>query len=385
MIRGIGIAALIVLVGGCTTVGNFFAGADNTAPPTELAPIQQSAVSVQTLWTTQAGAGSEEDYLKLSPLVSGGKVFAVGSEGRVGAYEADTGRSLWQVQTEAPISSAPGSGDGLVLVGTQDAEVLALDESSGEIVWRARVSSEVLSPPQASRGIVVARTVDGRLFGLDAQQGSQLWVYGETVPVLTLRGTSAPLLTGNRVICGFANGKLVALTLSQGELIWEARIAEPRGRTELERLVDISGELKADQGVVYAASFQGRIAAVEIETGRALWGRDISSYAGFDLDANNLYVTDDEGRVIALDRRDGNLLWAQDKLQARSVTAPAVYGDYVVAGDFEGYLHWMAGDDGRFVARSQIGDQGFIAPPTAADGTLYVSGRSGVLAAMRAQ
>ncbi|MEO5703045.1 MAG: outer membrane protein assembly factor BamB [Gammaproteobacteria bacterium] len=372
-----------LVIGGCGTVGNFLAGKDNSAPPAALTKLE-STVAVQTLWSKDVGSGSEEKYIKLPPVVAGDKVFTADRKGRVSAYGTASGQLLWETQTKAPISGGPGSGDGLVLVGTSEGEVIALNAGTGEIAWRSQVSSEILAPPHATQGVVVARTIDGKLFGLDAKQGTRIWVYEQSVPALTLRGTSAPLLVGDRVIAGFANSKLAAITLNEGKLLWEASVAEPRGRTELERLVDISGEMQVADGTIYVASFQGRVAAVDIESGRARWARNMSSNAGIGVGAGNLYVTDDQSHVWALDRRDGGTLWKQTKLQARSATAPAVIGNYVVVGDFEGYLHWMSQEDGSFVARIRIDDDGIIAAPVVVEDTLYVSGKGGVLAALRA-
>lgn len=377
------IVAMALTGGACTTVSDYFAGKDNSAPPTPLTALQ-SSVAVQTLWSTRVGEGTDERYIKLLPWVAGGKVFAADRKGRVSAYEGASGRQLWSADTKAPISGGPGSGDQLVLVGTSEGEVLALDESSGTLVWRSSVSSEVLAPPRAASGRVVVRTVDGKLFGLDAQHGKRVWVYEQSVPTLTLRGTSAPIIVDDKVIAGFANSKLVAVSLNEGKLLWETSIAEPRGRTELERLVDISGEPQLADGIIYVTSYQGRVAAVEADSGRLLWTRNMSSHTGISVDDGALYVTDDQSNVLALDRRDARILWKQDKLHARAVSAPAVYGDYVVVGDFEGYVHWLSREDGDFVARVRIGDDGIIAPPAVADGTLFVSGKGGALAALRA-
>src|SRR5690606_33171637 len=143
---------------------------------------------------------------------------------------------------EAPISAGPGIGEGLVLVGTSEGEILALNQENGAIAWRAPVSSEVLAVPQAAAGIVVVATMDGKVAGLDAATGTRRWIHDRSVPLLTLRGASTPLLTRDRVISGFASGKLAALGLQDGRLQWEATVAVPRGRSEVERLADISAD-----------------------------------------------------------------------------------------------------------------------------------------------
>lgn len=376
-------AALLVQLSGCGTVKEYFAGTDNAPPPAPLPPLT-ATLNVQTLWSSRAGVGSANEYIKLTPSVSADKIFAADSAGLVSAYQADSGKSIWSVQTKAPISGGTGSGAGLVLVGTRDAEVLALDAASGAEKWRAQVSSEVLSVPRAESGIVVVRTVDGKLFGLKADDGSRLWVYQSSTPSLTLRGTSSPLLHEGKVIAGLANGKLAALSLTDGKLLWEVTVAEPRGRSELERLVDISGELQIQNGILYAASFQGRLAAVDTSSGRLVWVREIHSQAGLAVDERAVYVTDNQSQVLALDRRDGGILWKQDKLHDRAVTAPAVYGDYIVVGDFEGYLHWLNRTDGAFAARVRVDDAGLLAAPVTEGDILYALGKGGALTALRA-
>lgn len=384
MIHRLTAAALLVLLSGCGTVKDYFAGTDNTTPPAPL-PSLTTTLNVQTVWSARAGVGSAKEYIKLTPSVSSDTIFAADSAGLVSAYQADTGKIVWSVQTKAPISGGTGSGEGLVLVGTRDAEVLALDVASGAEKWRAQVSSEVLSVPRAESGIIVVRTVDGKLFGLKAGDGSRLWVYQSSTPALTLRGTSSPLLHEGKVIAGLANGKLAALSLTDGKLLWETTVAEPRGRSELERLVDISGELQIQNDILYAASFQGRLAAVDTNSGRLVWVREIHSQAGLAVDERAVYVTDNQSQVLALDRRDGGILWKQDKLHDRAVTAPAVYGDYVVVGDFEGHLHWLNRTDGAFAARVRVDDAGLLAAPVTMDDTLYALGKGGALTALRAE
>lgn len=382
MTRLAAILLLAISTGGCGTVNDYLRGKDNSEPPAALTNFPNS-ITVQTAWSTRVGSGSDSEYFKLSPSVANGKVFAADRRGRVSAYAADSGRSLWSVETKAPISGGPGSGEGLVLVGTSDGEVLALAETNGAVLWRARVSSEVLSAPRAAQGVVVVRTVDGKLFGLNVQDGKRQWTHDSSVPALTLRSTGAPVIAGDKVLGGFASGRLVALSINDGKVLWETAIAEPHGRSELERLVDISAEPRVVDRTVYVTSYQGRVAALDLESGRLVWTRDMSSYAGLTVDDHAVYVTDAKGQVFSLDRRDGRALWKQDKLRARAVTAPEAWNDYVVVGDFEGYLHWMARDDGHFVARTRIDAAGILTSPIATDDLLYVNGKGGVLAALR--
>jgi len=301
----------------------------------------------------------------------------------VAALDAASGERIWAIDTELSLSGGPGAGDGLMLVGSRDGEIIALDADSGQEKWRKRVSSEILSVPKVSQGIVVVHTMDGSLVGLNAGTGEKIWDYKRSVPVLSLRGSSSPVISGETVICGFASGKLIAFDLSNGNLLWETSISAPSGRTELERMVDIDGELAVVEGVIYVATFQGDLAAVSEETGVVLWRRKMSSHAGANADFRQVYISDSEDHVWAVDPRNGASLWKQKKLHGRKLSAPAVLGDFILVGDFEGYVHWLSVEDGSLVARSRVGDDPIGTPPIVHDGVAYVYSDGGDLAAFR--
>jgi outer membrane protein assembly factor BamB len=384
MLRWLGILSLAVSVSSCGWVTDYLRGEDNSMPAAPLTEVDNE-FAPKMLWKASVGDGEDGEYLKLTPALHDAKVFAADRKGLVAAFEAQTGKRLWAVKTDAPISGGPGAGDGLVLVGTSDATVIALHAADGSIAWTGSVSSEVLSVPAIGEGVVAVHTIDGRIFGLSAADGTKLWTYDRNAPVLTLRGNSSPLIVQGAAICGFDTGKLVALKLTDGTQLWEAGVAMPTGRSELDRIVDIDADPKVSGNTLYVTTFQGRVAAVELFSGRALWVRDMSSYAGLGLGEDKLYVTDEQSRVWALEQSGGGALWKQDKLNGRRLTAPAVIGRSVVVGDFEGYLHWLSDADGHIQARVRHDNDGIDAAPLVINDYLFVLGRGGTLAAYQLQ
>ena len=368
--------------GGVDYMTEWVAGEEPAEPPAPLVELKPT-LTIEALWSENVGSGGPKQHLKLVPVAVGDRIFTADRKGYLRAIDATTGKRIWEQDTDTVISGGLGAGDALVLVGTSDGEVLALSQERGEILWRSTVSSEVLASPQAAEGTVVVRTLDGKLFGLEAMSGARLWVYDRQVPVLTLRGTSAPVVVSGRVIAGFDNGSLVALDLKTGKLIWETPLAQPRGRTELERMVDIDAEPVVFDEIIYAATFQGRVAAISLDSGQVDWDRDLSSYAGIGVDSDNVYLTDAQSHVWALDRYSGASIWKQDKLHGRAVTAPMPLGEYIVVGDLEGYLHWMRKEDGRFAARIALDSSPITVPPLAIDDTLVALSSSGTLSAYR--
>ena len=381
------VTSLAVLLSGCGTIGDSISemtkGKDNAVPPTPLTDIQ-SSLSVSTNWSRNVGKGGNLNFINLKPILADGQIFVASRDGTVVAIDASNGDVRWEVDTDTRLGAGPGVGDALVLVGSSEGEVIALDITSGKEMWRSRVTSEVLSVPTAAAGVVVARAIDGRLFGLSSIDGERIWTYDRTVPALTLRGSSSPVIAGGLVVYGSDSGKLSALSLKEGLPLWEKTVAFPSGRSELDRIVDIDANPLVVNGVVYAASYQGRIIAMDLETARTIWSRDLSSSSDMSVDRRNLYVTDAEGNVWALDRRSGASLWKQDKLQYRFVTGPIVIDDYVVVSDFEGYQHWLSTDDGHFVARINTDSSG-VASTAITDGQQVFSySQSGELSATRA-
>ncbi len=343
----------------------------------------EPSIAIQELWTDDVGEGTDALFLKLTPAAAEGTVYVADREGTVSAIGIESGDAVWERDTDLPISGGPGLGAGLILVGTSDGEVLALSQADGSPVWTAAVSSEVLAPPRIEDGVAVVRTGDGKVFGIDASAGTRVWVYDKQVPVLTLRGTSAPVLSEGLAIVGFDSGALVALEIKTGKPAWEVGVAQPRGRSDLERMVDIDAEPVLYDDRLYVATFQGRVAALELQDGDLVWDKTLSSYAGLGVDEDNLYVTDDRGHLWSLDRLAGSANWEQEQLAGRALTAPSRTGDYVVVGDMEGYLHWLGREDGQQAARVRLDDERIITAPLVVGDVVIAYSSGGTLGAYR--
>lgn len=385
-IAGAGIILSLLSVGCSST--------PDVDPPAKLEPLQSSA-PVRVLWSQYLWSKLKGHDLRFAPLLHGNRLFVADNKGQVRCLNAQNGRVVWEVNTGLRIASGPslgmGSGnestDNLLLFGTHDAEVLALRIDNGAVAWRSTVSSEVVAPPRGTEYGVAVRTIDDKVYMLDAVTGKRLWVHAQNVPVLTLRGTSAPVLVGEMIVVGFANGTLDAYNVRDGTLVWEARVGVPQGRSELEQMIDVDADPVVVDGVIYAVSFQGRLVAVEQDSGRLLWSREMSAYTDFVIDQDKIYITDQAGHVWALDRGTGAALWKQDKLHGRGVTGPVVQGDFLIVADVEGVVHWLARDDGHFVARYALGEESGSIPisitPVVSNDIVYVRGNKGNLEALQ--
>ncbi|HUO78581.1 MAG TPA: outer membrane protein assembly factor BamB [Steroidobacteraceae bacterium] len=371
------VAALAVLLVACDSDKDI-------EPPAALVAID-AKLAVERVWSASLGGKDQSLRLGLAPAVEDGKVYAAGGTGTVGAFDAASGRTLWRKDTKLALAGGPAVGSGLVVVGSSDGQLLALEAASGAQRWLVRLSGEVLAAPVIAPQAVVVRTVDGRVRGLALDTGKELWSNEQQMPRLTLRGISRPALAGDTVVCAFDNGKVAAYGVSNGDVLWDTAVSPPRGKTELERLVDIDGEIAVSGHDVFVAGFQGRVAMIALDSGQVWWSREASSYRGIALAGETIYMTSADSIVSAMRRRDGTPNWQQDRLARRGLTAPAVDGDALVVADFEGYVHWLDQASGALIGRISAGGTRFTNAPVAAGGFVYLENDSGELYALRAQ
>ena len=381
-----GCAAFESLGEGVSGISDYFLGGEDNADPPALLVEYTPEIKIEEIWQESVGVGSDEQSLKLVPVIGSGKIIAADRDGLVQARNLSTGDKIWEVETDVHFSAGPGLGVGTVILGSSDAEVVALNSENGAVLWKSLVSSEVLSVPVIGNGIVVVRTTDGAVIALNEKTGGKLWSYEYNTSALSVRGIGAPIIVVDNVVQGYDNGKLTALRLTDGKYVWETTIAIPKGRSEVERLVDIDVDPITVDGVIYIASYRGGAAAISELEGDVLWRNEaISSYTGLSNDFRHLYLSDSSDDVLQLELRSGASLWKQKDLHHRKLTAPAVYGNYVVVGDFEGYVHWLSTSDGRQLGRIKVADSPIDAKPVVVDDTVYIYAKDGTLAALKTQ
>ena len=366
---------------GCSWIKSW--GDEEPGDPAPLVEFEES-LAVEKVWSTSVGDGMGKQGLSMAPVFSSGRLYTADYEGRLVVVNANDGKKIWEQKTKQTFSGGPGLDDRHIYMGTIDGRVIAYDRESGVELWNAQVSSEVLAPPASADGIVVVRCIDGRVFGLDDVSGRRTWIYDHSVPLLTLRGNANLLVRAGIAFVGYDDGSVVSLRIDDGTVVWDQTVISPEGRTELDRLSDIGTQMVIVASDLIVSSYKNRLVSLAADSGRLLWFKDISSAGGVVVDRTRLAVSDKEDNLWMLDRRNGSTTWKVDRMSNRGLTRPAFYGNYVVVGDMEGYLHWLDSDIGAFVARVRAGKKGFAAAPLTVGTTLYVLTMKGDLVAYRA-
>lgn len=363
--------------------------------PAELVKINQ-LFTPKVLWDKSVGNGVDDYFSRIKPIVAYEKVFSASREGEAVALDIETGKKIWSVdlsnldkkrgffdhKTSALISGGPVVGINKVFLGSENGEIFSLDAETGKLAWQGKIRGEIIASPGLDAGVLVVNSVSGILKAFNASNGEELWNVEQEVPALTLRGISAPIVASGGVIVGSADGSASVYILENGNQGWTVEVGEATGSTELERVIDVDSSPLVFGDKVYIVSARGNLVALELRTGRILWKRQYSSYRQLSVSGNNIFLTDIKGHVYAIDRLNGLEKWSQPALTNRDVTGPAPVGNYVVVGDFEGYLHWLDKDTGEIVARHLVDGSGIFSTPTVAKDIIYAQSRDGDLQAI---
>ncbi|WP_263754162.1 outer membrane protein assembly factor BamB [Kosakonia cowanii] len=355
-------------------------------------PVVENQFTPTTSWSTSVGNGIGKYYSTLHPAFADGVVYAADRHGVVKALSIDDGREIWSVNLAekdgwfstraALLSGGVTVSGGKVYIGTEQAQVYALNASDGSVAWKTGVVGEALSRPVVSDGLVLIHTSNGQLQALNEADGAVKWTVNLDMPSLSLRGESAPITAFGAAIVGGDNGRVSAVLMQQGQLIWQQRISQANGPTEIDRLSDVDTTPVVVNGVVYALAYNGNMTALDLRSGQIMWKRDLGSVSDFVIDGNRIYIIDQNDRVLALSTDGGVTLWTQSDLLHRNLTSPALYNGYIVTGDSEGYLHWINVEDGRFVAQQKVDSSGFLTEPVVAGGKLLIQAKDGTLYAL---
>jgi outer membrane protein assembly factor BamB len=244
-------AALVTAVLALASCGIFSSNDDDELEPAELTRIK-TTVDVRKIW--RANLGGDADFLRVALRPSGDidHIYAASRDGNVSAFNPESGKRLWRTGLDIELSAGPGFGSGAVAVTSSDGGLIVLGASAGEERWRINIGGESLAPPLIHEELIVVLTIDNRMRAFSIYDGSERWSMEQSAPLLTIRGSSTPVVVGSMVIAGFDNGRLIAVDLQTGNIEWEAPISPPSGRSDLERLSDIDGGIAVVGQDVYA-------------------------------------------------------------------------------------------------------------------------------------
>jgi outer membrane protein assembly factor BamB len=330
--------------------------------PASYPDLPSDKLVFERLWKTSVGDGLGKDDVRLPPAIGEQRVTAASRDGVLMSLLRETGKTVWKKATGLPITTGPGAAYGAIAVGTAKGEVVLFAETDGTQQWKVPVGAAVLAVPAVAADTVVVLSADGVIHALSVASGEQRWAYNTSVPALSLHANAAPLIVDGIVYVATAGGKLLSLDLQTGVAAWELRVASNSGRSELERMNDIVGDLLfVGPATIYSVGYQSQLTAVDVNNGRRRWQFETSSVNGLAEGLGNIYVSDTDGNVLAVDRSSGKVVWKQSDYQHRRLTAATVVGSVLAVGDDEGRVHLLAQSDGQVRGRTRVSGDALVA------------------------
>lgn len=362
--RAAAAGAVAFLLAGCS----IFGGPDKPKPA-ELQP-NPATLGIRPAWTNRVG----EVNFPLSVNVTGGQLALASSDGTVAVLDAATGRDVWRASVGAPIAAGVGSDGTTAAVVTRSNELVAL--SAGKVLWRERMPAQAYTAPLVAGERVFVLAADRSVMAFDGRTGRRLWNQSRPGEPLVLRQSGVLMAVGNTLVAG-QGGRLAGLNPLNGNILWEAPIANPRGTDDVERLVDLVGRTSRVGSSVCARAFQAAVGCVDTSRGTVTWTKPANGGDGVSGDERYVIGTESDGRVIAWRRENGERAWVNDKLLHRGLSAPLVVGSSVAIGDGTGLLHVLSRDDGSLRNRVSTDGSAVAAAPVASGTTLVVVTRGG--------
>ncbi len=376
-IRLTSLIATLILLAGC-------GAKDNTPPPTPLTKMAPNLIKVSQVWRQPVGQGQGKVMLNLGVAKSEGVVAAASYDGVVKLISSNHGKLLWQTRLYYAWSATPVISKNAVVVGSIHGELVALSRATGKVLWHKQLSSSILAQPAVSGNTVVVHTHDGHVAAFNLNTGKQRWLYDGHMPSLTLEGDSAPVISGDDVIVGTHSGAIMTFNLNNGKVLWSRPIAIASGESDVAQMVDVLGTPVVKNGIIYATSYHGNVVALKLSDGQLVWQYELSSFSSPAIADHKVIVVADDGSVLALSQDSGHLLWINKKLKHRFVTSPVVLHGHVIVGDYAGYLHWLSLQNGQLLARWQIDRHGLNSSAIVQHGIVIALGNGGRLVAMKA-
>lgn len=363
-------------------------GSEDLYAPVE-APEIVNSFEPQEIFDVSSG-GVDKYFSIISPAFVGNTLYVSSRNGYVKAMDASDGSTLWSIDLDdedensdkrsARLSAALDANQNYVAVGSENGYIYVLDAKDGHVVWKKYLEGEIVSKPafSGSGDALFVQDTRGRIFCLQSSDGSERWVAAKAMTSLRLRSQSSFIVVGDEyVISGQPGGKVGVYLQSTGALVNEVNISRAAGINDLERIADVSSTPLLLGDDLYATSYNGSLSVFSFNDNTMASTLGYSSSQNMDFDDNYIVITDDKGHVYCIDRQTGAEVWVNSRLTYRKTGAPAIYGNYVVVGDYEGYLYFMSLADGKIESMLACDNSAIYSSPVVHDGRLYVFANDG--------
>lgn len=354
--RSAALGTFAVLLNGCGIMSWFHSSPGPKTPP----PLSkgEKQVSFSNQWQARLyGLWPINPYQGTDIARQGRQIVVSDASGHLVSL-SDSGSQQWIRSLVGKSARGATIAHGVVYTGTTAGQVFAFDAKNGHKLWSVQLTSEVLTPIVYAQDHLLLQTVNGHLWALDPKDGKVQWTFSMNQPSLILRAVSTPTVHDGVVYAGFADGTLAALSLSTGAELWHARVAIAHGSNELARMVDVAARPVVADGQVFAAAYQGNLAAYAAQSGTQNWSVPMSVYLTPVWFKGHLFVAEADGDIAEIDPGSGSILWQNARLKGHAMTGLSSCGDALLATDNGGYLYAFNPESGHRIGQTRISSSG---------------------------
>ena len=350
-------------------------------------------------WSVKIGRGSDATRrLNAAPVIAGGRVYAMDTDATVRAFDAATGREIWQATITIPkedrhaaFGGGVSFGDGRVYATSGYGVVAAFDAATGAQVWRVALGMPFRGAPTVAGGRVYALTQDNQLYALSGDKGETVWNVAGTVEVAGLLGGGAPAFAQDTIVVGYSSGELNALRSENGRTVWTDALARTGRTTALNALTDIDASPVIDRGRVFAIGHGGRMAAIDLSTGQRVWERNFAGVSTPWVAGNYVYAVTLDGEVVCAARADGKIKWVtrlprfekpKKKTNPIGYSGPVLASDRLLVSASNHQMLTLSPYTGKLISSVKLKAAAYL-PPIVAGGSVYLLTDDGKLSAYR--
>ena len=295
----------------------------------------------------------ENEIGNFEPGFSSQNLFFADSEGTLSSISIKNGEIVWSTELNF-LASGTAAGFGIVVVADVDGNVIALNQQDGSRLWSTNVRGEILSKSVIDTKIVVVKSGSGELIGLNRESGEIEWSYRSKLPSLTVRGSSSPVLSDDKVFVSFDNGRLGVFDINSGFPLWDGAISYVSGTSELANLIDGDSSPVIEGGLVYTTNYQGNLNIFDIAQKRSVWTNEISSFYSPIIMRGVLIVAEADSVIKSFSLTSLEESWVNEDYLNRELSNPVSYKGSLVVGDFEGYIHIIDPLNGKTIGRKKL-------------------------------
>ena len=344
---------LLVLISSCSSTNGIRFWKNNSIEPDEPMPLQNFSEEkfISTNWSIQFDG--DNDLGNFGPAFSSSNLFFADSEGNISSIDPLNGEIKWSLKSNF-LSAGVASGFGVLAVSDTSGNVIAYDQEDGSKIWSVNVKGEVLSKAAIDAKTVIVKTDAGELISLDKNNGEIIWSYRSNLPLLTVRGSSSPVIQDDKIFASFDNGRLGVFEIDSGFPLWDGAISYVSGTSELENLIDADSSPIIEGGLIYATNYQGNLNIFDLAQKRSVWTSESSSFYSPLITRGMIIVIESDSNLISFSSKNLQKSWDSDSYRNRNLSNGTVYKGQIVFGDEEGYIHVINPLNGKTIGRKKV-------------------------------